>query len=183
VNGGIGAVGSVYHLLEAHRNFEERSTTTPAGSRARDSRTLARPLARDVDLVLLDFSANDIEKRAAEYAASTEARAACGVAALASRRDSHRSRFQPRPPLSPCDRDCLRWWVDASARHSDSSRAAMSLTPPDKTKQTKMEGAAAVPPRPRHSRRPRRARRRRGADRRARRPPAARARPRPLEGI
>ena len=67
VNGGIGATGSAYQLLEAHRNFE-RPREVARGV------ALGRPLADAADLVLLDFTANDVSPRErGRAAAATEA--------------------------------------------------------------------------------------------------------------
>ena len=62
-NGAVGAADTSYHLLTAHSNFEERLTSLPPnGTWAQFNRTLDE----DVDLILLDNTANDYQSKSGE---------------------------------------------------------------------------------------------------------------------
>jgi len=62
-NGAVSAADTSYHLMTAHSNFEERLTSyPPKGTWARFNQTLDE----DVDLILLDNTANDFQSKSAE---------------------------------------------------------------------------------------------------------------------
>jgi len=59
-NGAVGAADTTYHLMTAHNNFEERLTSYPPnGTWAHFNQTLDE----DVDLILLDNTANDYQSK------------------------------------------------------------------------------------------------------------------------
>lgn len=69
-NGGIGGCDSMYHVLNAYANFEERTANNPPGTKWSK---LDRPLINDVDLILIDLTANDLQKLPEIYMPSMEA--------------------------------------------------------------------------------------------------------------
>jgi hypothetical protein len=71
INGAEGGVGSLYTMVNAHRNFEERLTNLPLDNSSKWA-SMEKPLGMTADLVLMDFTANDIQKTESEYLSSTE---------------------------------------------------------------------------------------------------------------
>jgi hypothetical protein len=71
LNGGIGGCDSMYHVLNAYSNFEERLVNNPSPG-MRWSK-MNRPIINDVDLILIDLTANDLQKLPEIYMSSMEA--------------------------------------------------------------------------------------------------------------